>query len=77
MLAFIASVESMHDSDCNSDSDDDEFTDEQRVEFLSNLVVEHERLIKSCMKNNVVLKLIKIRLMCLMLKRLIYLRKLD
>ena len=67
----------MHDSDCNSDSDDDEFTDEQRVEFLSNLVVEHERLIKSCMKNNVVLKLIKIRLMCLMLKRLIYLRKLD
>ena len=77
MLAFIASVESMHDSDCNSDNDDDEFTNEQRVEFLSNLVVEHERLIKSCMKNNVVLKLIKIRLMCLMLKRLIYLRKLD
>ena len=77
MLAFIASVESMHDSDCNSDNDDDEFTNEQRVEFLSNLVVEHERLIKSCMKNNVVLKLIKIRLMCLMLKRLIYLRKLE
>ena len=71
MLAFIASVESMHDSDCNSDNDDDEFTNEQRVEFLSNLVVEHERLIKSCMKNNVVLKLIKIRLMCLMLKNLI------
>ena len=73
MLDFVAS---MNDTDCDNDRDDDEFTDEQRVEFLSNLVVEHERLIKSYMKNNDVLKLIKIRLMCLMLKRLIYLRKL-
>ena len=37
------------------DSDDDEFTDEQRAEFLSNLVVEHERQIKSYMKNNNIL----------------------
>ena len=37
------------------DSDDDEFTNEQRTEFLSNLVVEHERQIKSYMKNNDIL----------------------
>ena len=36
--------------------DDDEFTNEQKANFLDNLVVEHERLIKSCMKNNEVLK---------------------
>ena len=50
LLAFIAFMELVHDSD------DDEFTDEQRVEFLSNLVVEHERLIKSYMKNNDILE---------------------
>ena len=37
------------------DSDDDEFIDEQRVEFLSNLVVEHVRQIQSYMKNNDIL----------------------
>ena len=36
-LAFIAFVESVHDSDYDSDCDD-EFTNEQKVEFLSNLV---------------------------------------
>ena len=41
-------------NDC--DSDDDEFTDEQRVEFLNNLVVEHERLIKSYMKDHDILE---------------------
>ncbi|KAL6335690.1 hypothetical protein AAG906_032881 [Vitis piasezkii] len=46
----------MYDSDCDGDRDDDEFIDEQRAGFLSNLVVEHERLIKSYMKNNVILK---------------------
>ena len=46
----------VYDSYCDGDSDDDEFTDEQRAELLSNLVVEHERLIKSYMKNNVILK---------------------
>ena len=49
LLAFIAFMELVHDSD------DDEFTNEQRTEFLSNLVVEHERLIKSYMKNNDIL----------------------
>ena len=53
LLAFIASKESGHDSDC--DSDDDEFIDEQRVELLSNLVVEHDKLIKSYMKRNDIL----------------------
>ena len=36
-LAFIASVEFVHDNDYDSDRDD-EFTDEQKAEFLSNLV---------------------------------------
>ena len=54
LLSFIASMEFVHDSDCDCDSDDNEFTDEQRVEFLSNLV-EHETLIKSYMKNNDIL----------------------
>ena len=51
LLAFIASMESVHDSDCDSDSDDKEFIDEQEAEFLNNLIVMHERLIKSYMKN--------------------------
>ena len=55
LLAFIASMEFVHDSD----SDDDEFIDEQRAEFLDNLVVEHERLIKSYMKNHDVLEVHK------------------
>ena len=37
LLAFIASMESVHDSDCDSNSDDDEFIGEQRAKFLSNL----------------------------------------
>ena len=37
-------MESMHDSDWANDSDD-EFIDEQIAKFLSNLVVEHEKLI--------------------------------
>ncbi|RVW88755.1 hypothetical protein CK203_034703 [Vitis vinifera] len=56
LLAFIASVESVHDSNCDSDSDDNEFTDERRAEFLNNLVVEHERLIKSYMKDHDILE---------------------
>ena len=31
LLAFVASIEFVHDSDCDCDSHDDEFTDEQRV----------------------------------------------
>ena len=56
LLAFIAFLEFVHNSDYNSDSDDDKFTDEQKVEFLSNLVTEHERLIKSYMKDHDILK---------------------
>ena len=77
ILAFVASMDPMNDTNCDSDSDDNEFIDKQRAEFLDNLVVEHERLIKSYKKNHEVLDIIKIRLMCLMLKILIYLRKLD
>ena len=35
-LAFIASVEFVHDSECDSDSDD-EFTNDQKATFLNNL----------------------------------------
>ena len=48
LLTLIASVEFMHESDCDSDS----FTNEQRVEFLSNLIVEHEILINKHMKDH-------------------------
>ena len=36
-LVFIASMKSVHDSDCDNDSDN-EFTDEQKIVFLNNLV---------------------------------------
>ena len=55
MLAFVASMDAMNDTDCDSDSDDDEFINEQRVGFLDNLVVENETSIKSYMKNHDVL----------------------
>ena len=72
MSAFVASIEYENNSYYDSDSDDDEFIDEQRLEVFDNLIVKHERLIKSYMKNHQSFMLIKIRLMCLMLKRLIY-----
>ena len=72
MSAFVASMEYENNSYYDSDSDDDEFIDEQRLELLYNLIVEHERLIKSYMKKHESFMLIKIRSMCLMLKRLIY-----
>ncbi|KAL6315634.1 hypothetical protein AAG906_003738 [Vitis piasezkii] len=75
LLAFIASKESIHGSDCDSDSDDDEFTDEQRVEFLSNLVVEHERLIKSYMKNNDILDAHKNKIYVLNVEKTNFLEK--
>ena len=59
MLAFVASMKHENDFDCDSDSDDNEFTDEQRVEFLDNLVVEYKKLIKSYMKNHDVLEVHK------------------
>ena len=55
MLAFVASMDAMNDTDCDSDSDDDEFINEQRAGFLDNLVVENETSIKSYMKNHDVL----------------------
>ena len=66
-LVFIAFMEYVHDSDS-----DDEFTNEQKAKFLSNLVVAHEKLIKSYLKIMIFLKLIKTRLME---KILIYLKK--
>ena len=56
ILAFVASMDPMNDTNCDSDSDDNEFIDKQRAEFLDNLVVEHKKLIKSYMKNHDVLE---------------------
>ena len=44
----------MNDTNCDNDSDDD-FTDEQKFEFLSNLVVEHEKSIKIYLKDHDIL----------------------
>ena len=41
----------MHDNDI-----DDEFTDYQKAEFLSNLVVEHKKLIKNYLKDHDILE---------------------
>ena len=65
MLTFVVSMKHENDSDCDGDSDDDEFIDEQMTKLFDNLVVEHEKLIKSYKKNHEVLDIIKIRLMCL------------
>ena len=54
-FSFYCIWESVHDSDCDCDSDD-EFTNKQKVEFLSNLVVEHEKLIKSYLKYHDILE---------------------
>ena len=50
-FSFYCIWESMHDSDC-----DDEFTNKQKVEFLSNLVTEHEKLIKNYYKDHDILE---------------------
>ena len=61
ILTFIASVEYVHDSDCDSDSDD-KFTNDQNDEFLSNLIVEHEKLIKKYLKDHGILETHKIKI---------------
>ena len=54
-LAFIASMEFVHDSDYDSDSDD-EFIDDQKAKFLSNIVVEHEKLIRNYLNDHDILQ---------------------
>ena len=54
-LAFVASVESMHDIECDSDSDDG-FTNDQNATFLNNLVIKHEKLIKNYLKDHGILE---------------------
>ena len=50
-LAFIAFVESVHDSDI-----DDEFTDDQKVIFFNNLVVKHDKSIKNDLRDHDILE---------------------
>ena len=53
-LTFVASLDSVHESDCDSDNDCD-YTDEQNGAYQNNLVVEHENLIKKIFKNHDIL----------------------
>ena len=48
-------MESMHDSNWDSDSDD-EFIDDQKAQFLNNLIVEHEKLIKNYLSDHDILE---------------------
>ena len=58
--------------DSNSD---DEFIDEQRVEFLSNLFVEHEKLIKSYLKDHDIFETHKNKIDMLNVEKTILLEK--
>ena len=48
-------MESVHDSECDSDIDD-EFTDDQNVVFLNNLVVKHDKSIKNNLRDHDILE---------------------
>ena len=46
-LTFVASIESVYDSDKYN-----EFIDDQKIAFLNNLVVEHEKIIKNYLRDH-------------------------
>ena len=76
-LVFIASMKSVHDSDCDNDSDN-EFTDEQKIVFLNNLVFYHEKLIKNYLKDHDILEAHKTMIDMLNVERTnLLLKKLD
>ena len=52
-------MEYVHDSDCDSD---DKFTNDQKATFLSNFVVEHEKLIKNYLKDPNILEAYKTKI---------------
>ena len=58
----------MHDSDYDTDSDD-EFTNEQKVAFLNNFVVKHEKLIKNYLKDHDILEAHKTKIDMLNVER--------
>ena len=58
----------MHDSDYDTDSDD-EFTNEQKVVFLNNFVVKHEKLIKNYLKDHDILEAHKTKIDMLNVER--------
>ena len=49
-LAFVTSVEFVHDNEWDSNNDD-EFTNDWKTDFLNNLVVKYEKLIKNYLKD--------------------------
>ena len=69
-------MELVNDTDCDSNSDDDEeLIDEQRVEFFNNLIDDHEKLIKSYMKNNDILEAHKNKINVLNVEKTNFLEK--
>ena len=56
-LAFVASMEFVHDSDS-----DNEFTNDQKATFLNNLVVEHEKLNKNYLRYDHILEAYKTKI---------------
>ena len=75
-LTFVASLDSMHESDCDSDTYCD-YTDEQNGAYQNNLVVEHENLIIKYLKIMIFFVPAKLRLNCLMKKGLVALKNFD
>ena len=70
-------MKSVHDSDCDNDSDN-EFTDEQKIVFLNNLVFYHEKLIKNYLKDHDILEAHKTMIDMLNVERTnLLLKKLD
>ena len=77
-LTFVASLDSVYESDSDSDSDNDcDYTDEQNGAYQNNLVVEHENLIKKYLKIMIFFMPTKLRLNCLMKKGLVALKIFD
>ena len=75
-LTFDASLDSVHESDSDSDNDCD-YTDEQNGAYQNNLVVEHENLIIKYLKIIIFFVPTKLRLNCLMKKGLVALKNFD
>ena len=70
-------MKSVHDSDCDNDSDN-EFTNEKKVTFLNNLIIEYKKLIKNYLKDHDILEAHKTMIDMLNVERTnLLLKKLD
>ena len=65
---FLAFIAFMHDSDYDTDSDD-EFINEKKVTILNNLIIEYEKLIKNYLKDHDILEAHKTKIDMLNVER--------